>query len=120
MFQAVANRFHGIAIQFQAAVHSHVVDLAHSSSSFREVDLISRERDLSASRKMEVTTAASVVPKPAACPHPLSSRHRRRVRVPSLDVTPVPVAVPVAVPEWVVAYFFATNGFIPYQNSILN
>ena len=108
MFQAVANRFHGIAIQFQAAVHSHVVDLAHSSSS-REVDLVSRERDLSASRKMEVTAAASVVPKPAACPHPLSSRHRRRVRVPSLDVTPVPVAVPVAVPEWVVAYFFATK-----------
>ena len=98
MFQAVANRFHGIAIQFQAAVHSHAVDLAHSSSS-REVDRVSRERDLSASRKMEVTAAASVVPKPAACPHPLSSRHRRRVRVPSLDVTPVPVAVPVAVPE---------------------
>ena len=115
MFQAVANRFHGIAIQFQAAVHSHVVDLAS-----REVDLISRERDLCASRKMEVTAAASVVPKPAACPHPLSSRHRRRVRVPSLDVTPVPVAVPVAVPEWVVAYFFATNGFIHYQNCILN
>ena len=120
MFQAVANRFHGIAIQFQAAVHSHVVDLAHSSSSSREVDRVSRERDLSASRKMEVTAAASVVPKPAACPHPLSSRHRRRVRVPSLDVTPVPVAVPVAVPEWVGAYFFATNGFIRYQNCILN
>ena len=105
MFQAVANRFHGIAIQFQAAVHPHVVDLLPS----REVDLVSRERDLSASRKMEVTAAASVVPKPAACPHPLSSRHRRRVRVPSLDVAPVPVAVPVAVPEWVVAYFFATK-----------
>ena len=110
MFQAVANRFHGIAIQFQAAVHSHVVDLAHSSSSSsREVDLVSRERDLAASRKVEVTAAASVVPKPAACPHPLSSRHRRRVRVPSLDVTPVPVAVPVAVPEWVGAYFFASK-----------
>ena len=108
MFQAVANRFHGIAIQFQAAVHSHIVDLA-SSSSFREVDRVSREKDLSASRKMEVTAAASVVPKPAACPHPLSSRHRRRVRVPSLDVTPVPVAVPVAVSEWVVAYFFASQ-----------
>ena len=98
MFHAVANRFHGIAIQFQVVAHSHVVDLAHSSSSSfsssREVDLVSREVDLSASRKMEVT-AASVVPKPAARPHPLYGCRRR---VPSRDVAPVPVAAPVAVP----------------------
>ena len=89
MFQAVAKMFHGIAIQFH--VHSRV-DLAS-----REVDLVSREMDL-ASRKVEV--AASAVPKPAADPHPLYGCRRFRDTFPNLDVAPVPVDVPVAVPGW--------------------